>query len=127
MRDLTIVMDTTLGRPADILEGLAAVGVRVVAGCLFPRLEGRVAHITVPDEQAELVHKVVAEHGASVLDEREVLVVPPGKVPSPADIARKVADAGVMVWVSYFGAAGEVVLGASDLARAREALGLDAG
>lgn len=124
MKDLTILMDTTLGRPADILERLEVEGVEVRAGCLFPRLEGRVAHVAVSPDHVESVRRVVAELGATVADEREVLVIPRGTRGTASEVARKVADAGAVVWIAYFGAQGEMFLGTSDLELARTALGI---
>lgn len=120
-----MVMDTTVGRPADILEGLALRGVRVEAGCLFPRTEGRVAHLTVDDADEDAVRAVALEHGALVLDAREVLVIDPDRHGGAASVARRVADAGATVQVSYYGAEGQIVLATSDLALARQALGID--
>jgi hypothetical protein len=126
MKDVVMVMDTTLGRPARILEALADHDVEVVAGCLFPRAEGRVAHVAVASEDAARVRDIAADNGAMVLDDRDVLVVDPTQHGSLAAIARKVADAGAVVQVAYFGAGGEIVLATSDLDIAREALGLPA-
>ncbi len=125
MRDITIAMGTRHGVPAALLEALAARGVQVVAGCLFPRIEGRVAHVAVPDDQVETAREVVVEQGAAVLDVREVIVVPRDRRGSIAEMARAISDAGASVYIAYFGADGEVVLGTSDLAKARAALGLD--
>ena len=110
MKDLTIALGTRHGLPAELLEALAARGVDVVGGCLFPRIEGRVAHVAIPDDQVDAATDVVVAKGAAVLDVRE--------------LARKVADAGASVYIAYFGASGEIVLGTSDLDTAREALGL---
>ena len=125
MIDVTILMDTKVGRPADMLEAAAAEGVEIQAGCLFPRVEGRVAHVAVRPEDVETLRRVVAEHGGTVADERECVVVPAGYSGGAAAVSRKVSDAGVTVNVSYFGAGGEIILSTSDLDRARAALGLD--
>lgn len=125
MIDLTILMDTKLGRPADMLEAAAGQGVEVLAGCLFPRLEGRVVHLAVKPEDTETVHRIAAEHGATVADERECVVVPPDFPGGVAAMARAVADAGIMVNISYYGSRGEIILGTSDPDGARAALGLE--
>ncbi|GEM_PF-1157893 len=124
MRDITIAMGTKHGVPAALLAALSERGVEVVAGCLFPRIEGRVAHITVSDDQVDLATEVVVDQGAAVLDVREVIVVPRQDRPSFAEMAKAISDAGASVYIAYFGAEGEVVLGTSDLALAKEALGL---
>jgi hypothetical protein len=122
MIDLTILMDTTVGRPADILEAAAREGVDIAAGCLFPRLGGRVAHVAVRSEDVPTLHRVVAEHGGTIADERECVVVPPGFPGGAPAIARKISDSGIVVNISYFGARGEVVIGTSDIAATRQAL-----
>jgi len=123
--DVTILMDTKVGRPADMLEAAAAEGVEIKAGCLFPRVEGRVAHVAVRSGDVEILRRAVAAHGGTVADERECVVVPAGYEGGVAAISRKVSDAGVTVNVSYFGAEGEVILSTSDLDTARAALGLE--
>lgn len=125
VKDVVMVMDTTVGRPAAILEGLAARGVTMVAACLFPRLEGRVAHVTVNDEDVETVREVASDKGALVLDAREVLVLDQAVHGDATAIARKISDAGAVVQVSYFGPRGEVIVATTDLDRARKGLGLD--
>lgn len=122
MIDLTILMDTTLGRPADILDAVAAEGIPLAAGCLFPRLGGRVAHVAVEPKDVATVTRIVAEHGATVADERECVVVPSGFPGGAAAVSRAVADAGIMVNVSYFGARGEMVISSSDISGTRAAI-----
>lgn len=124
MRDLTILMDTTQGRPARLLADLADAGIRVYAGCLFPRLEGRVAHVAVDDEDVDGAREVVTGLGATLGDVRDCVVVPPGYEGGAAGIAAKVAEAGVTVHVAYFGSRGEVILGSTELEATRQALGI---
>lgn len=122
MIDLTILMDTTLGRPADILEAIAAEGIEIAAGCLFPRLGGRVAHVGVEAKDVAAVSRVAAAHGATVADQRECVVVPAGFPGGAAAVSRAVADAGIMVNVSYYGARGELVISSSDIPAAKAAI-----
>ncbi len=124
MRDITILMDTTQGRPARLLTDLAAAGVRIDAGCLFPRVEGRVAHMTVEDDQVDVVRSVAAELGATVADHRECVIVPPDYPGGVAEIADRVAAAGVTVQVAYFGRRGQIVLATTELDKTRRALDL---
>jgi hypothetical protein len=126
MRDIMMVMDTTIGRPADILDDLTARQIGIVAACMFPRTEGRIAHLTVKDADESAVRSIAAEHGALVMDVRDVLVVDPAEYGGAAAVARRVADAGAVVYVAYFGAEGEIVLGTSDMIIASRALGLAA-
>lgn len=124
MRDLTILMDTTQGKPAKLLTDLAEAGVNVYAGCLFPRLEGRVAHIAVADEDVDRVKSAALGLGATVGDVRECVVVPHDYPGGPAEIAAKVGAAGVTVQVAYFGTRGEAILATTELKQTRQALGL---
>lgn len=124
MKDLTILMDTKQGRPAEMLEDLVGHQVRVVAACLFPRLGGRVAHIAVDKSAVDTVREVIAAHGGTVADERDCIVVPPGRPGGAPAVARTVADAGIMAFVVYFGASGELILSTDDPVRTAAVLGL---
>jgi hypothetical protein len=124
MIDLTILMDTQLGRPADMLEAAEKGGVDIIAACIFPRLGGRVAHLAVDASDVAAVRRVVGNHGGVVADERECVVVPPGRDGGIAGASRAVSDAGVLVTIAYYGRRGELILGASDVDGARAALGL---
>lgn len=123
MIDMTILIDTAVGRPADLIAAAAEEGIDIVAGCLFPRLGGRVAHVAVPPEHVPIVRRVAAECGGSVADERECVVVPAGFPGGASGIARRLADAGIVINVTYFGVNGEVVIGTSDIAGSRQVLG----
>jgi len=125
MRDLTILLDMTVGRVADITEAIVGAGVNLSAGCLFQRTEGRVGHIAVADEDVAAVVDIVARHGSTVADDRECVVVEPGYPGGAAAVARKVADSGVPVLIVYHGARGEIVIGTTETAKARAALGID--
>ena len=124
MRDLTILMDLQLGRPADMLGDAAARGIPIIAGCVFPRLGGRVAHLAVREEDVEAVMTIAEAHGGAVVDDRECVVVPADYPGGAAAAARAVADAGIMVNIAYYGARGEVVMGTADVHSTRAALGL---
>lgn len=125
MRDLTIIMDHTRGRPADLLEAIDRRGVVVQAGCLFSRLEERVAHVAVDDGSVAAVREATIETGCILVDERECVVVPPGFEGGVAGIARKIADAGGTVTVAYYSADGGVVMGTTEPEKAAKHLGLD--
>lgn len=83
MRDVTILMGSQQGLPAEMLAALAEAGVRVDAGCLFPRVEGRVAHVAVEDDQMDVVRAVAGRHGVTVADDRECLRVPADTTAGP--------------------------------------------
>lgn len=125
MRDLTILMDMQLGRPADILSEAADQGIPVIAGCIFPRLGGRVAHFAVREQDVAAVNAIVLSHGGVVADDRECIVLSSDYPGGAVGASRAVADAGITVNVGYFGVRGEVVLGTADIAGAKAALGID--
>lgn len=124
MKDLTILMDLEIGRPAAMLGDLAAQGHTVTGGCFFPRLGGRVAHLAVDDDAVDAVSAIIEQHGGVVADSRDCVVVPADHEGGAVAAARAVADAGIVVQISYFGAEGEIIIGAGDAAGVLDALGL---
>jgi hypothetical protein len=123
MRDLALLLDTKPGTVATILERLAEAGIPPIAGCFFPRLEGRIAHVAFEDDLTEKAREVVVDSGHTVLDERDVLVVDATGL-GLSGVARKLADAGVGVYVAYFSPDGRVVIGTQDVELARSVLGV---
>lgn len=125
MKDLTILMDLEVGRPAAILADAASQGVRILASCLFPRMDGRVAHATVRADDVEAMKAIVSAHGGVVADERECVIIPADHPGGIEAVSKAVADAGIMVNVAYFGARGELVLSTPDVAAAKKVIGID--
>lgn len=125
MRDLTVLIDMEAGRTADLLEEAAAAGIRLIAGCVFPRLGGRVAHLAVRDDDVAAFTDIVERLGATVADDRECVLVPSGFPGGPAGAVRAVSEAGVVVNLAYLGVRGELVMATSDTSAASRALGLD--
>jgi hypothetical protein len=124
MRDVTILMDSAQGVPARLLSELAEAGVEIEAGCLFPRLEGRVMHLTVADHEVDQVRDAAASVGATMADDRECVVVPPGYGSGLADTASKIASTGATVQVAYYGRDGQIILATNELEQTRQSLGL---
>lgn len=124
MRDVTILMDSAQGVPARLLAELAEAGVEIDAGCLFPRLEGRVMHLTVPDDSVEKVREAAASTGATLADDRDCVVIPSDHAEDLAAIASKIASTGASVQVAYYGREGQIILATSDLDETRQSLGL---
>lgn len=124
MMDLVVLLDARVGRPAELFELVTGAGVEIVASCLFPRLGGRVAHIAVKDEDFEVVEDLIRDRLGGVADKRPCVVVPPGYPGGMAAVARKIAEAEIVVSVSYHGDEGQLVLATSDGARTRDVLGL---
>ena len=124
MRDLTILMDLVVGRPAQMLAGAAAEHITISAGCLFPRLGRRVAHVAVDPTDVATVTAIVERYGGIVADDRECLVIPADFPGGLVAASTKLAEAGIMVNVSYFGARGQIVMATTDVEGTRAALGL---
>jgi hypothetical protein len=122
MKDLTILVDTEPCRPADMLSAVAAAGVDVVAGCLFPRLGGRVAHIAVDDHVVDRVEGAIGPLAGVIADQRDCIVVPAGHDAQRALSA--LVGSGIGVSIAYFGPGGELVVGTADPDAARAVLSL---
>ncbi len=117
-------MDMKVGRPAEMLEAAAEQGVTVAAACVFPRLGGRVAHVAVQDDDVERITAIVEAGGGIVADIRDCVVVPPDFPGGLPAAAKKVAKAGHMVNVSYYGAQGEFIMASPNPDALRQALDL---
>ena len=117
-KDLTIKMDDRPGTMAAATEAMAAAGINIeglVGG-------GGFGHILTEDPEG--TKRAIESAGGQVMGETDVLVLTledrPGAL---ADVARKVADAGVNVEFVYVATGTRIVLGVSDLEKARAAVG----
>ena len=122
MQDLTFVIGEDRA-VAELWETLGSIGITMQASCTFPRLEGRIVHVVVTDDEADRAYEALRAENFVPLDRREVLVrdftVRPGEL---GRIARKIADAGAKLYILYLASDNRVVIGASDLAKAAEVL-----
>lgn len=122
MQDLTFIIDPERSL-AEIWETLGAAGITMEAACAFPRLEGRIVHLVLRDEDAGDGESALRDAGFAPLDSRPVLIhefeVQPGEL---GRIARRLADAGVKVYILYMATGNRVVIGADDLEKAAAAL-----
>jgi hypothetical protein len=123
MQDLTFVIGEDRA-VAELWETLGNVGITMQASCMFPRLEGRIVHVVVTDEDADRAYEALRGENFIPLDRREVLIaefeVRPGEL---GRIARKITDAGAKVYIMYMATGDRVVIGASDLEKVSEILG----
>lgn len=126
MQDLTFVVGEDRA-VAELWESLGEAGIQMEASCTFPRLEGRIVHVVVPEDIAERAYDTLRVAGFIPLDRRQVIIAEftprPGAM---GEIARKLADAGVKVFIMYMATGDRVVIGASDLVKAGEVLGVPA-
>jgi hypothetical protein len=123
MKDLTVVLEDRPGELAKLGEATGTAGINIEGMSAHTR-EGRgVLHILVEDAQA--AREALSGADIEVQDERDALVVEVEDRPGTmAEVARKLAGAGVNVEFAYatFGGV-RVVLGVEDVDAAEAALG----
>lgn len=121
-KDLTVILDDRPGTLATLTEALGKAGINIDGLCGFPSEGKGVIHILVQDAAA--ARRAVEAAGFRVRGEREVLVLDaqdrPGEV---GQITRRIANAGVNIDLIYVATRTRVVIGASDLPKAKAALG----
>jgi hypothetical protein len=123
MKDFIVDLEDRPHGLAVFAEVMAAAGLNIEGVCSVFADDRRVDHILV--ENVEPAIEALADAGFEVFGPRDVLVVEledrPGAL---AEVARRIADAGVEIDLAYFATRTRLVLGADDLDSAREALGL---
>ena len=124
MMDLTIEVDNEPGALARVATAISDAGVNLSAAtCTRPGDKAEL-HILVP--HAEAARHALAISNLSVTREREVVVIEakdrPGEL---ADLARKVAEAGINIDLVYVATRTRVVFGAQDIDSLKAVLGVD--
>jgi hypothetical protein len=128
-KDLTVILEDRPGTLAELGEATGRAGVNIDGMCGFPS-EGRgVIHILV--ENVEAARTALEDVGAEVRAERDVLILRQGvdlqdRPGQTGEIMRRLADEAVNVDLVYAKWNGDAVIGADDLEKAREALGIAA-
>jgi hypothetical protein len=122
MMDLVIEVANEPGALAKVAAAISDAGVNISAvACTRPGDRAEL-HILVP--HAEAAKHALAISGLAVTREREVAVVAVDDVPGVlADLARKVADAGINLDLVYVATRNRVVFGAPDLPALKAVLG----
>jgi hypothetical protein len=122
--DLVVEVKNEPGALAKVAAAISDAGVNISAVTCTGGSELAELHILVP--HAEAVKHALAISSLAVTSEREVVVVDaqdrPGEL---ADLARKVALAGVNIDLVYVATRTRIVFGAKDLAGLRKALEVD--
>ena len=119
--DLVIDIENTPGALATVAAAISDAGVNIAAATCVGPGERAELHILVPHAEAAR-HSLAISHVA-VSREREVVVVDVQDRPGVlADLARKVARAGVNVDLVYVATQNRVVFGAADLPGLKAAL-----
>ena len=119
--DLTIDVENTPGALADVAAAISDAGVNIAAAtCVGPGDRAEL-HILVPHREAAK-HLLAISHVA-VTREREVVVIDVEDRPGVlADLARRIAQAGVNLDLVYVATRNRVVFGSEDLPGLRAAL-----
>jgi len=120
--DLVIDVENTPGALAEVAAAISDAGVNIAAAtCLGPGDRAEL-HILVP--HAEAARHVLAISHVAVTREREVVVIDVEDRPGVlADLARRIARAGVDLDLVYVATRNRVVFGAADLPALKAALG----
>jgi hypothetical protein len=120
--DLVIDVENTPGALARVATAISDAGVNIAAATCVGPGERAELHILVP--HAEAVKHALAISHVAVTRERQVVVVDVEDHPGVlADLARKVAAAGVNLDLIYVATQNRIVFGADDLPALRAALG----
>jgi hypothetical protein len=122
--DLVIDIENTPGALAQVAASISDAGVNIAAATCIGAGDRAELHILVPHAEAAK-HSLAISHVA-VTREREVVVVDvvdrPGVL---ADLARRIARAGVNLDLVYVATRDRVVFGADDIPALKAALGAD--
>ena len=120
--DLVIDIENQPGALADVATAISDAGVNIAAATCVGPGERAELHILVP--HAEAVKHALAISHVGVTREREVVVVDVHDRPGVlADLARKVARAGVNLDLVYIATENRIVFGSNDIPALRAALG----
>ncbi len=112
--DLVIDIENTPGALAEVAAAISDAGVNIAAATCIGTGERAELHILVPHAEAAR-HSLAISHLA-VSREREVVVVDVEDRPGVlADLARKIAKAGVDLDLVYVATRNRVVFGSADL------------
>ncbi len=119
--DLVIDIENTPGALAEVAASISDAGVNIAAATCVGAGDRAELHILVP--HAEAVKHALAISHVGVSREREVVVVDVEDRPGVlADLARKVARAGVNLDLVYIATQNRLVFGAEDIAALRAVL-----
>ena len=119
--DLVIDIENSPGSLAAVTAAVSDAGVNLAAATCLGNGERAELHILVPHPEAARHSLATAQ--LAVTREREVVVVDVEDSPGVlADLARKIAQAGINLELVYIATRNRVVFGAADLDALREAI-----
>ena len=121
--DLLIEVENQPGALAKVVAAISDAGVNIAAATCTRPADKAAMHILV--KHAEAAKHALAIAAVTVTSEREVVVVDAEDRPGVlADLARKVAEAGINLDLLYVATNTRIVFGSPDLVGLREALGV---
>lgn len=110
---------------AELWEAVGAAGVTMEASCTYPSVDGRNVRIVVTDDDARTARSAASDAGFGAIDQHDVLIADiEVRAGGLGALARRVADSGALVHILYMATGNRVVVGADDLEKAADALGL---
>jgi hypothetical protein len=122
VKDLLIKVPNEPGALARVAAAISDAGVNISAATCTGPADHADLHILVP--HAEAVRHALAITGLAVTAERDVVVVEVEDIPGVlADLARKVAEAGINLDLVYVATRNRVVFGSPDLDGLRDVIG----
>ena len=124
--DLLIEVENQPGALARVTAAISDAGVNISAATCTRPEDMATLHILV--KHPEAAKHALATAGVTITSEREVVVVDADDRPGVlADLARKVAEAGINLDLLYLATKTRIVFGSPDLEGLRSALGRAAG
>ena len=120
-KDLTVYLEDRPGTLADLGEALGKAGVNIEGGCGVQDDGKETFHLLFED--AAGAREALEGAGIKVQAERDVIVTDVADTPGAlGQMARSIAEAGVNIELVYMASNNRLVIGASDLDKARAAL-----
>lgn len=124
MQEITFVIGPDR-QVAELWEAVGTAGVTMEASCTYPSVDGRNVRIVITDDDARLARDAASDAGFGAIDQHEVLIADiEVRAGGLGSLARRVADSGARVQILYMATGNRIVVGADDLERAAEALGI---
>jgi hypothetical protein len=123
VRDLVIHVPNEPGALARVAAAVSDAGVNLAAATYVG--SGDLADLHILVKHAEPTRRVLEPAGLTVSEENEVVVIEAEDRPGVlADLARRVADAGININMVYVATGDRVVFGADDIDGLKAALGV---
>lgn len=122
-KDLTVVLEDRPGTLAALGEALGKGGVNIEGICAVPAGGKATVHLLV--ENSSAARQALQKAAIQVAGEQDVLVMSVDDKPGAlGEVAKKLASAGVNITALYLATRTRVVIAASDMAKAKKAMGM---